>query len=183
MIQFDDSAYFFKKWVGWVFSHHLGIFPLKKQLTGCLQETAFVKAVERLGLDLNPAKLFSILRGPSSKAGLGRELPTMIKVYIYIYSIYRFFIAKSPFSSSENRFFPVCVMSTFRRSGQGVSLLELDPETWSGHPCEQNGKWKWEELSQKKETYSCVAIEAWSLWLSRVQLMDNGHLGGGFKHF
>lgn len=28
-----------------------------------------MKAVERLGLDLNPAKLFSILRGPSSKAG------------------------------------------------------------------------------------------------------------------
>ena len=33
-----------------------------------------MKAVERLGLDLNPAKLFSILRGPSSKAWLGREL-------------------------------------------------------------------------------------------------------------
>lgn len=34
---------------------------------GQVQEPALAKAVERLGLDMNPAKLFNILRGPSSK--------------------------------------------------------------------------------------------------------------------
>ena len=73
---------------------------------GHVQETAFVKAVERLGLDLSPAKLFSILRGPSSK---------------------------------------------------GVSLLELDPETWKRHmaggspPQEENESCSKEEHELKKE--------------------------------
>eukprot|EP00435_Cladocopium_sp_Y103_P027252 s3317_g6.t1 len=39
----------------------------KTRNAGQRKEPALAKAVERLGLDLNPAKLFNILRGPSSK--------------------------------------------------------------------------------------------------------------------